>query len=584
MKSFLVLGAGLLLHSAAQAQGCANELLTHSSSGGVTDGHSTRASTSQDGRYVAFESSSTNLVPGDTNHWPDVFVVDRTNGAIERVSVSSSGAQAVLGGNEPSISADGRYVAFSSISDDLVAGDTNGARDIFVRDRNTSTTLRISLSNTGFETDFASEAPVISADGRFVAFQSYATNLVASDKNGLLDVFVRDLQTNTNRWVSVSPQGPLVGSGGAEPAISADGRFVAFQSGVSSFGPLDTNNAADICVLDTQTGIFDLVSSSSTDATSPGGANGPVLSADGRYVAFAADAYLLVPNDLNNASDVFVKDRVTRTCTRISTSSSGIEGNNTSLFPSISVDGRFVAFSSGANNLASGDSGNLEDVFLHDMQAGTTTWISIPVQSGQTGASLRPSISGDGAVIAFESLSGQLAGNPWGGFEIYARDCPFPTGTPYCSGIATACPCANGGAVNHGCANSAVSQGASLEATGVASVTNDSVVLHVSGLPSPSTVLYFQGTNQLGGGGGTPYGDGLRCAGGTLIRLGTRSTSGGSGSFGAGVGSDPLISLSGLIPPIGATRQYQAWYRDNATFCSAQPFNFSNGYTIPWAP
>ena len=169
---------------AVLAQNCANELQTSSWNGALLDGDSTKASISQDGQWIAFESSATNLVQGDTNHWPDVFVVERASGAIERISVSSSGAQAVLGGNSPSISGDGRYVVFSSISDDLVSGDTNGVRDLFVRDRSAGTTVRISLSPLGYETDFGSDLPVISADGRYVAFESYASNLVLSDKNG----------------------------------------------------------------------------------------------------------------------------------------------------------------------------------------------------------------------------------------------------------------------------------------------------------------------------------------------------------------------------------------------------------------
>ena len=199
LRTFLLCGALLCSLPAARAQNCDNALLTASWNGGLLNGNSTKASISADGRWVAFESSSTNLVPGDTNNWPDVFVVDRTSGAIERVSVSSAGAQAVLGGNSPSISADGRFVAFTSISGDLVSGDTNGVRDIFLRDRTAGTTTRISLSPLGYETDFGSDFPVISADGQHVAFESDA---IVGTTYGLLDNERKDVGRIGGMWVA----------------------------------------------------------------------------------------------------------------------------------------------------------------------------------------------------------------------------------------------------------------------------------------------------------------------------------------------------------------------------------------------
>jgi Tol biopolymer transport system component len=198
--------------------------------------------TSADGRWVAFDSLASNLVAGDTNAIDDVFVRDRTTGTTERVSVSTSGAQGNAISNAPAISADGRFVAFESSATNLVRGDTNGASDIFVRDRQARTTERISVATNGAQANGASHQAAISADGRFVAFASDASNLVPSDTNNTTDIFVRDRQTHTTERVSVSSNG-IEGTGfSADPSLSADGRFVAFTvSGPA--GPRPTGGA-----------------------------------------------------------------------------------------------------------------------------------------------------------------------------------------------------------------------------------------------------------------------------------------------------------------------------------------------------
>ncbi len=242
------------------------------STGAQGNGHSAYPSISADGRFVAFASGASNLVPGDTGYW-DVFVHDRQTGTTTRVSVSSTGTQSNDNSGDPSISADGLYVAFTSSAQNLIPGDTNGRADVFVHDRQTGTTTRVSVNSTGTQGDFNSWRPAISANGRYVAFISDATTLVPGDTNGRADVFVHDRQTGATTRVSVSSagiQGDGFVEGSSTPSISADGRFVAFASGASNLVPGDTNNQKDVFVHDRQTGATTRVSVSSADDKSGG--------------------------------------------------------------------------------------------------------------------------------------------------------------------------------------------------------------------------------------------------------------------------------------------------------------------------
>jgi Tol biopolymer transport system component len=210
------------------------------------------------GRYVAFESAASNLVPGDTNHLPDVFVRDQKSGRTTRVSVTSRGKQATgrrysNGSNTPSISADGRYVVFHSDTANLVPGDTNRTFDIFAHDRLTGKTKRVSVGNAGQQANGESlGALTISPNGRYVAFSSLASNLVADDRNDITDVFVRNLRTGKTRLVSLGSgngQGDDASwIGGAGGAFSADNRYLAFASWAQNLVPGDTNRAPDAFV------------------------------------------------------------------------------------------------------------------------------------------------------------------------------------------------------------------------------------------------------------------------------------------------------------------------------------------------
>ena len=344
------------------------------SAGNQGNGGSSVPSISADGRFVAFNSNATNLVPGDTNNRSDIFLRDLLTNTTTRVSVDSAGNQGnggfLLAVFIPSISADGRFVAFASFVPNLVPGDTNDSADIFVRDTLTNTTTRVSLDSAGNQGNGGSfggsSDPSISANGRFVAFASEASNLVPGDTNASDDIFLRDLSTNTTTRVSVSGASNPGNGDSSNPSISADGRFVTFSSKASNLVPGDTNNKEDIFVRDLSTNTTTNISVSGAGNQGNGDSGFSSISADGRFVAFSSEASNLVPGDTNNKEDIIVRDLSTNTTIRVSISDAGNEGNGLSYIPSISADGRFVAFSSDAANLVPGDT-NSRDIFVANL-------------------------------------------------------------------------------------------------------------------------------------------------------------------------------------------------------------------------
>lgn len=337
-----------------------------SSGGAEANGNSGDPSISADGRYVVFSSFATNLVPGDTNDTADVFLRDLASATTTRVSVSDTGRQANGISFEPSISADGRYVAFSSVATNLVAGDTNAEGDVFVRDRMAGRTTRVSVSNTERQATKLSGQPSISGDGRFVAFSSAAPNLVQADTNNSLDVFVRDRVGGTTVRVSVSGTGRQGNNASDTPAMSRGGHDVAFESLATNLVGGDTNRSSDVFVRDLRRSTTTRVSVSSSETQASLGSYEPSINADGRYVAFYSIAPDLIPRDTNNTSDIFVRDRAAGTTTRVSVSSSEVQSNNSSSDPSLSASGRYVVFESDATNLVPGDTNNARDVFVRD--------------------------------------------------------------------------------------------------------------------------------------------------------------------------------------------------------------------------
>ena len=413
----LLVAAGFTSPAAASAPTGATTLVTKSADGGSGDFSSGHSATSQTGRYVSFTSYATNLVAGDTNDTSDVFVLDRQTGTTTRVSVASDGTQADNLSLFSDISADGNVVAFVSRATNLVELDTNLNDDVFVHDRQAGTTTRVSVATGGVEARQTSGGPAISADGRFVAFDSLAP-LTPDDTDSVdgrpavalaRDVYVHDRQAGSTTRVSVPSTG--VGSGGGEaPDISLDGRFVAFSSRAANLVAGDSNGTYDVFVRDMQSGTTTLASRATDGSQGTANSTDAVISDDGRYVAFHSRSSNLVPGDTNNAEDVFVHDRATATTTRVSRASDGTQANERSTSPDISADGRYVVFGSRASNLVAGDTNQFEDVFIHDRDHATTTRLSTATHGTQGNApSNLADISPDGRYVAFSSQAWSLA-------------------------------------------------------------------------------------------------------------------------------------------------------------------------------
>ncbi len=432
---------------------------------------------SDNGRHVAFVSRATNMIASDANgSLGDVFVKDRQTGATVLVSKSSGGAQGNNGSMNPSISSDGRYVAFVSVATNLVPNDANGNGDVFVHDRdpdgngifdegNGLTTL-VSVSSGGAQPNGNSVVPSISADGRHVAFMSAANNVVENDSNfGGADVFVHDRQTGTTVLVSRASSGVQgngenylgLGVGPSHRAISSDGRYVVFSSTSTNLVPDDINSADDVFVHDRDpdgNGVFDegngvttrvSVSSQGVPGTHP--SSWATISADGRHVAFMSRAQTLVPNDTNGtALDIFVHDRLAGTTVMVSVDSAGSQGPYESFGPaSINTDGRFIAFGS-PNTLVADDTNSAADVFVYDRDPdkdgifdegnGITTRESVDSNGVQgNGNSFYPVIGSTGQYAAFGSDASNLVlGDTNAVGDVFVKDRgltpPVPPGPP----------------------------------------------------------------------------------------------------------------------------------------------------------
>jgi archaellum component FlaF (FlaF/FlaG flagellin family) len=380
------------------------------------------------GRYVAFYSGASNLVPGDGNGVDDCFVHDRQTGQTTRVSVNSAGAEgngnSFVSSSSSSISANGRYVAFASLASNLVPGDENETADCFVHDRQTGQTTRVSVNSVGVEGNSISTFPLISANGRYVAFTSLASNLVPGDRNDDYDCFVHDRRTGLTTRMSVDSAGAEGNSISSAASLSATGRYVAFQSSASNLVPGDGNGAVDGFVHDRKTGLTTRVTVNSAGAEGNGHSYPNSISANGRYVTFASFASNLVPGDGNGQADVFVHDRQTGLTTRVSVDSAGGEGNGFSFASSISANGRYVAFSSEASNLVPGDGNGVFDCFVHDRQTALTTRVSVDSAGAEgNGDSFTSSISVNGRYVTFQSDASNLVpGDGNGATDCFVHD------------------------------------------------------------------------------------------------------------------------------------------------------------------
>jgi len=431
----LLAALAVTAHAAlAPAPAPLTERLSTAAGGAQSDGDSTQADVTPDGRYVAFISEASNLVPGDTNDVADVFVRDRAAGTTERISIATDGTE---GDGRcdftPAISDNGRFIAFASFADNLVADDTNGVFDIFLRDRKKGTTKRLSVSTAGVQANNFNVTPSISADGKVIAFMSAADNLLATgpgipgDTNGLFDIYVRDRTAGTTTRVSVDSAGVQANGFSVKPAVSGDGNYVAFRSAATNLVVGDTNGFFDVFVHNRTSGVTERVSLPCAAAEGDGDSEIIGISGDGNCVAFHSVATNMVPSDTNGKQDVFVRDRGAGTTERVSLSTAGVEGNGDSGGSAISRDGRYVTFTSKATNLVAGDTNLRDDIFVRDRMTNATVRASLANDGSEADQnSSLPTVNGDGRYVVFESVATNLTVDDGNIFsDIFVRALPI---------------------------------------------------------------------------------------------------------------------------------------------------------------
>lgn len=370
-------------------------------SGAPGTGSSLNPAISGNGRYVAFDSWANNLVPGDTNASQDVFLRDNNLGTTSVISVSSTGSAANSHSNWPSVSDDGRYVVYASSASNLVADDGNNARDIFLYDGDTANTTRVSVDGNGIEGNADSTVPLISADGRYIAFSSVASNLVTGDNNGYQDIFVYDRTSATTTRVNVNDQGDEADGFSLLASLSDDGRYIAFSSYADNLVAQGSPFRRDVFVHDQTTGTTTLVSVDTAGNLGFENSEYASISGDGRFVSFVTRKRILTPLGFVYTHHVAIHDRNSSTTDLISVAGNQNTGG---YLPALSVDGRYVAFSS-PYAFEAGDTNNREDVYVHDRNTGATNRVSLTSAGAQTDRySQNPTFSTDGRYVAFQTF------------------------------------------------------------------------------------------------------------------------------------------------------------------------------------
>lgn len=536
-----------------------------------------RPDVSDDGRFVVFVSGATDLIPLDINGYWDVFVRDMQLGITTRVSVSSTGVAANSHSDAALISRDGRFVVFGTNASNLVAADGNAEYDVFVHDLQTAITERVSVDSNGWEGNGASFLATLSSTGRFVVFNSGASDLVAGDTNQRIDVFVRDRVAGTTVRASLRSGGGQASGNSYDGSITPDGRFVAFESQSSDLVAGDTNNVEDVFVHDLQSGITTRVSVSSAGVAGNADSFRPSISDDGRLVSFTSYASNLVAGDTNGGRDTFVHDRSTGQTRRVSVSSGGLQASGQSHSGRLSGDGRYFGFFSAAGNLVAGDTNGTEDGFVHELATGLTTRVTVggagQQANGETAFQPWFSISTDGRWVSFSSLASNLvSGDTNGRADIFRVERSWLEPWSYCTP----------GTTTNGCTAQV-----SANAQPSASLAGP-CVLSVTGVEGQQLGLFFYGLdNSLFA--VTPWGSGASrlCVGQPLQRSPVQATGGTSnacdGAFVLDWNLYQQTHPGALGAPWSSGRKVyvQAWFRDPP---APKASNLSNALELTYQP
>ncbi len=406
---FLLTGSNRLLAQTGGGGFGTIERISVSSNANQGSGTSEWPAISRNGRYIAYHSDAPNLVPNDTNNTHDIFLYDRLTRTTQRVSLNDNGIQGNNRSMFADLSTDGRYLTFHSEATNLVPNDTNNSWDVYFRDLQTGQFERISVTSAGNQANDTSIFPDISGDGRFIAFYSQATDLVPNDTNNTEDIFLHDRLTGTTERISVSSNGTQANGSSIFPDISADGRYVVYDSNASNLVPNDTNNASDIFMYDRINQTTQRISLTSAGEQGNGGSSYAVIAADNRHVTFVSFATNIDPADTDTIGDIYLRDLTTGTTHLISRGFNNQPTDDNSHYPVISSDGRFIAYHSEASNLVPGDTNATNDIFLYDRAEEITHRINLSTTGNQSnGPSSDPAISGNGRIVVFRSLATNL--------------------------------------------------------------------------------------------------------------------------------------------------------------------------------
>lgn len=560
------------------AQDCTTIRVSVSSTGVAGTGPSFGESISFDGSIVGFVSYASFLVSGDTNGKPDAFVWDSALGITERISLTSSGGECNAGSGNVLVSDDGRYACFNTEATNVHPSDTDNLLDLYLRDRVAGTTTRISNRLPGKASTWPVENPDMSADGRFVVFDSIDGNFVVGDTNDTWDVFLWDRASGTIERVSLGPGGVQgTGGGAVDPSVSDDGRYVLFNASFPNWGVTPPASPGQVFLRDRSLGTTTLVSVGWTGQPSSGSCAFPDLSGDGTTAVFQGYQPDLTPNSNPLAGwHIYARDLVKQETSILSLSKDGQQSLSGNRSPRVSTDGRLVVFESWnyQNDLVAldGNGGGGQDIYVHDRATGVTTLVSLGDRdqpaSGPGGWCALGYISGDGKSVIWTSLDNKLV-FPYSPFvdQVYRRSCEPNSGAIYCASLPNSLGCTPK-VVQNGTSSASAGSGHELAASKV-----------VSG----SIGLLYYGTQ---GPMALPIAGFFQCVEPPILRTAAQSTGGPS----APADCSGALSLdfnawiaSGVDPALvpGTTVYAQFWSRDPA---AASTMHFSPGTAFVIGP